>query len=71
MEKYLNKRRNSPITHFLIENEKITVWFKGGKSYTYSYSKAGSHHIEEMKSLAMSGSGLSAYITHNVKFLYD
>ena len=71
MEKYLNQRGNSPITHFLIEDKKITVWFKGGKSYAYSYSKAGNNHVEEMKSLAESGSGLSAYITHNVKFLYD
>lgn len=71
MENYLNRRGNSPITHFQIENEKIIVWFKGGKSYSYSYRKAGKDHVEQMKILAKSGSGLSAYITKNVRFSYD
>lgn len=71
MEKYSNRRGNSPITHFQIESEKIIVWFQGGKSYSYSYRKAGRNHVEQMKVLAKSGSGLSAYITQNVKFAYD
>lgn len=71
MERYLNKRGNSPITHFQIEDERIIVWFKGGKSYSYSHRKAGRNHVERMKILARSGSGLSAYITQNVRFNYD
>jgi hypothetical protein len=71
MEKYSNRRGNSPITHFQIESEMIIVWFQGGKSYSYSYHKAGRSHVEQMKILAKSGSGLSAYITHNVRFSYD
>jgi len=71
MERYSNRRGNSPITHFQIEDERIIVWFKGGKSYSYSYHKAGRSHVEQMKVLARSGSGLSAYITQNVKFAYD
>ena len=71
MEKYGNKRGNSPISHFQIETERIIVWFQGGKSYSYSYRKAGRSHIEQMKILAKSGSGLSAYITQNVRFSYD
>lgn len=71
MERYLNRSGNSPITHFQIEDEIIIVWFKGGKSYSYSYPKAGKNHVETMKSLARSGSGLSAYITRNVRFDYD
>ena len=70
MERYANRRGNSPITGFQIEDESITVWF-GSKSYTYSYDKAGSMHVETMKGLAKGGSGLSAYITRNVKYLYD
>jgi len=71
MERYSNRRGNSPITHFQIEDERIIVWFQGGKSYSYSYRKAGSTHVERMKVLAKSGSGLSAYITQNVKYKYD
>jgi len=71
MERYTNLRGNSPITHFQIESDRITVWFRGTKSYTYSYERAGQSHVETMKTLARSGSGLSAYITKNVKFDYD
>lgn len=71
MEKYTNRRGNSPVTHFQIESERIIIWFKGGKSYSYSNGTAGKHHIEQMKILAQNGSGLSAYITQNVKFDYD
>jgi hypothetical protein len=71
MERYSNLSGNSPITNYEIDETNITVWFKGGKSYTYSYSRAGRAHIEQMKILARSGSGLSAYITRNVRNLYD
>lgn len=72
MERYSNRSGNSPVTHFQIEDDRITVWFSGtAKSYTYSYRKAGQMHVERMKVLAKSGSGLSAYITKNVKYLYD
>lgn len=71
MEQYANISGNSPITHYQIENDKIVIWFKGGRSYSYSYQKAGRKHVDTMKSLALSGSGLSAYITRNVRFDYD
>ena len=72
MEKYLNLNGKSPITHFQIADDNITVWFKGAaRSYRYSYKRAGSAHVEKMKGLAISGSGLSAYITRNVKYSYD
>ncbi len=58
MEKYSNRRGNSPITHFQIENESVSVWFKGGKLYSYSSAKAGEYHVEQMKVLARNGSGL-------------
>ena len=71
MERYSNRRGNSPITYFQIENDRIIVQFKEGKSYTYSHFKAGRHHVEQMKSLARAGSGLCAYINQNVRFKYD
>lgn len=72
MPAYSNKRRNSPITNYEIHGDAIAIWFKGGNSYTYSYQgPAGKYHVDEMKALAKAGTGLSAYITHNVKFDYD
>lgn len=70
MDIYSNRSGNSPITNFQINDESIIVWF-GRKSYSYSYRKAGILHVKTMKRLAKSGSGLSAYITRNVKYLYD
>lgn len=71
MNPYANLRGNSPIIGYEIGPTSITVWFKGGKPYSYSYRKAGAANVEEMKRLARGGAGLSAYITHNVRFLYD
>jgi len=72
MEQYSNKSGNSPITHYEIGTDYITVRFKGGKDYTYSYGgKAGRSNADTMKGLALSGSGLSAFITRNAKLLYD
>lgn len=42
MESYLNKSGNSPITHYEIGSDCLTIRFKGGKDYTYSKGgKAG------------------------------
>lgn len=72
MESYLNKSGNSPITHYEIGSDCITIRFKGGKDYTYSNGgKAGESNVDTMKALAVSGSGLSTFITRNVRFLYD
>lgn len=72
MAHYENRRGNSQITDYEIETDAVTVWFKGGNPYRYSYNGgAGRHHVEQMKVLARLGSGLSAYITANVRFNYD
>lgn len=71
MEKYSNRSGNSPITHYQIGDDRVIVWFKTGKSYSYSYRKAGRTNVERMKVLARNGKGLSAYITKNVMTKYD
>lgn len=68
---YANLRGNSPVIGYEIEPNRIIVWFKGGKAYSYSNNRAGVGNVEEMKRLARSGAGLSAYITRNVRYLYD
>lgn len=72
MEKYLNKNRNSGVSHFEIHPDKIIVKFTRTKrTYTYSYSKAGVVHVNKMKILARNGSGLNSYIDINVRKSYD
>jgi hypothetical protein len=70
-ERYSNLRGNSPVVGYEIEPSRITVWFEGGKPYSYSYASAGSTNVEAMKILARKGSGLSAFITRNVRKNYD
>lgn len=72
MERYRNSSGNSGVYGYEIGNDYIRVKFSGtSKIYTYSYRKAGSNHVENMKSLARSGSGLNSYINSYVKFKYD
>lgn len=72
MQKYADINNDSGVDKFEINDASITVWFKGtSRSYTYSYSKAGQNHVEQMKKLAVAGDGLNEYINYNVKFDYD
>ncbi|MCL2311779.1 MAG: hypothetical protein FWC41_04725 [Firmicutes bacterium] len=72
MEKYSNIGRDSGVSAYEIGTDYIKVKFSGtGRTYTYSYRKAGDHHVENMKKLAQSGNGLNSYINRNVKHLYD
>lgn len=72
MERYRNSSGNSGVYGYEIGNDYIRVKFSGtSRIYTYSYGKAGSHHVENMKTLARNGSGLNSYINSYVKFKYD
>ncbi len=71
MEHYQNKSGKSPITRFLIEDGKITVWYDDDTSYSYSYARAGKPIVDKIKELAKSGEGLATYISQHAKFLYD
>ncbi|MCL2289282.1 MAG: hypothetical protein FWC34_01045 [Bacteroidetes bacterium] len=72
MERYANRSGNSPITYYQINEDSITVYFKGNnKPYTYSYRGAGTSNVETMKKIARSGSGLSTFINRNVRNDYD
>jgi hypothetical protein len=72
MERYGNRGGDSGVSTYEIGSDYIKVKFSGNaKIYTYSYRRAGSVHVENMKRLAKSGSGLNAYINKYVKFAYD
>lgn len=72
MERYRNSSGTSGVNSFEIGNDFIRVKFTGtSQTYTYSHRKAGSRHVENMKTLAIRGSGLNSYINQYVKYLYD
>ncbi|MFV8282723.1 hypothetical protein ACNKXS_14330 [Christiangramia marina] len=72
MERYRNSGGDSGVNAYEIGGDYIEVKFSNtSRTYTYSYSKAGRNHVEEMKNLAKSGSGLNGYINRYVKYLYD
>ena len=72
MERYRNASGNSGVTAYEIGPDYIRVQFSNTPAtYTYSYQRAGSIHVENMKDLARSGSGLGTYINRHTKYLYD
>ncbi len=72
METYRNSGGNSGVLAYEIGSDHILIRFSGNsRIYSYSYSKAGQHHVETMKRFAESGSGLNSYINRYVKNLND
>lgn len=57
-------------TAYEVGEDWIKVQFGYGGIYLYTAESAGSANVEEMKSLALSGQGLSGFISQNVKYDY-
>ena len=67
MKKYANLgEKESGVESYEYDATSITVQYKSGKQYTYSYESAGEDNIEHMKELADSGIGLGTFINKNV-----
>ncbi len=71
MKKYANLSHRSGIDAYQLASDHIQVRFTSGKTFTYSYTSAGKQHIEQMKKLAVAGTGLNTYINKYVKDLYE
>lgn len=71
MNAYLNLNGNSSVRFYSIEPTRITVVFKDGRPYSYSYGRAGRDNVEQMKTLANRGAGLCSFIQRHVRTLYD
>lgn len=67
MNVYINIGGNSGIHAYEIYDDSISVQFKDGSVYEYSYMSAGKENIEMMKTLAESGQGLNSFIMRNVR----
>lgn len=71
MEPYKNRSGNSGVNAYKIGPQSIAVRFQDGETYLYTYGKPGRMAVEEMKKRALAGSGLSTYISRQVKKRYE
>lgn len=71
METYKNADKASNIEAYEIGADYIKIKYKSNSTHTYSYGKAGRNHVELMKGLAQSGSGVKRYIHKYLKDLHD
>ncbi|WZL80721.1 hypothetical protein QBE53_13035 [Vallitaleaceae bacterium 9-2] len=71
MIKYKDVDKNSGVQSYEIGHDSVTVQFKGGGVYCYSYKSAGVNNVERMKVLAQQGDGLNAFINTTVRTKYD
>lgn len=67
---------DSGVLAYIIEDRDIKILFPPDKDgrpfvYTYSYSKPGKKHVEEMKRLAVKGSDLATYINKYIREKYE
>lgn len=67
MKRYRNLSGNSGVAAFEIGDDSIVVQFADGGAYLYNYASTGRDNIEKMKTLAMSGKGLSTFISRFIR----
>jgi len=71
MQRYSDIDRDSGVVAYENGTDYIRVQFSDGSIYVYTYSSAGSHHIERMKQLATRGDGLNGYINEHARKSYE
>ena len=71
MQTYKNLSGSSGIKAYACGEDFIKVQFDDGTIYRYTYASAGRHHVEQMKTLALAGAGLSTFISQHVQTAYE
>jgi hypothetical protein len=66
MHRYRNLDGSSGVAAYEIEPEAITLRFRGGATYRYTYAATGRSEVEAMKALAAAGRGLSTFVSREV-----
>jgi len=70
MQQYKNISGDSGVVAYETGDDYIKVKFIDGAVYLYTNAVTGQHHINQMKKLAATGLGLSAYISKHVRNRY-
>ncbi len=71
MHPYQETSDESGIAAYRITSKSITIEFKHGGIYLYTYTYPGRTHVEAMKKLAQSDDGLNTYINQHVRDNYE
>lgn len=71
MQRYGNLDGNSGVSYYEAGPDFIRIQFLGGSIYRYDHQRPGRDHVEEMKTLASSGRGLSSYLSRHVAGAYS
>jgi hypothetical protein len=64
---YRNRGGDSGVAAYALLDHALIVQFDDGATYLYGPVRPGRHHVGRMKSLAMAGRGLDAYIRRYVR----
>jgi hypothetical protein len=70
MQRYKNVQGSSGVVAFELRPRSVVVQFQDGYKYEYTSESAGASTIAEMKKLALSGRGLSTFISQRVRERY-
>lgn len=66
MQRYQDWDNDSGVVAYEISEDSITVEFRDGSRYLYTYAVPGRSDVERMKVLAQRGDGLNAHINESV-----
>ena len=67
MQQYDNLSGDSGVERYEIGSDFIRVQFRTGVTYRYDHATTGAEHVDQMKTLAVSGRGLGTYISQHVR----
>lgn len=70
LHRYKNLGSNSGVIAYEIGEDNIKVEFEDHSLYLYTHDVTGAGNVEHMKELALSGKGLSTFISQKVKNRY-
>lgn len=67
---YKNLAGDSGVVAYELTDDSIVVEFEDGHIYLYNYSRPGKYLVDQMRSLALRGQGLSTLISKTVRKQY-
>jgi hypothetical protein len=70
-KRYKDLDGDSGISRYAFDANSITIEFKSGSTYLYTYSSTRKKHVEAMKKLATEGVGLATYINQHVRDRFE
>ena len=66
-KRYKNAGGSSKVLRYMVEQDSITIEFADNSAYRWTNQSADPASIAKMKTLALSGKGLDAFIESTVK----